>query len=411
MPTRLKRFEWMVALFAMAGGAALWHRVASSESSEVAKAAQAPLENVAKAEREIGAAPPAKIESPAESAEQPAAAPLRELCGQPWVADFTRECLEALERRYGESAVADASSRYGFRPSLLGERVTWHQVLEKPAQALAAVREAVARPECLVPDGRFRIDLRQTCAADDMARLAILRRECTLLERYDDLDARQGLWDVNMRVVDRAEDHAEYHGRLKRLDDRWFGELWRHGKCQPLAEETFAALGPFPEPIRDWHTPNDQYEMMEAAARLGSDWALSSVLWSGTDSHMLSDEEVAKVRRRRPVLAELLDARRNAGVERGGHILAAVLLGDVLGVALQPEGVQAMSKGLRLEDWRAAWPLAARRVIGMGWRLVVDGAAVEWRFEAPEDVRGDEPWFDWSAEGLLRLEASAETPT
>ena len=411
MPTRLTYVWWTAVLLVMATGAALWHRFPSKESLEVANAARAYATPVAEAERQTGAPPPVKTELPAAQGEPSAAVPLRDLCGEPWVADFTQECLKALERRHAERAVSDDSPRDNFWPSLIGDRVTWREVFEHPAPALAAVRRALDRPECLVPDGRFRIDLRQTCAADDMARLAILRRECTLLGRYDDLDARQGLWDVNMRVVDRAEDHAEYRGRLKRLDDRWFGELWRHGKCQPLAEETFAALGPFPEPIRDWHTPNDQYEMMEAAARLGSDWALSSVLWSGTDSHMLSDEEVAEVRRRRPVLAELLDARRNAGVERGGHILAAALLGDVLGVALQPEGVQAMSKGLRLEDWRAAWPLAARRVIGMGWRLVVDGAAVEWRFEAPEDVRGDEPWFDWSAEGLLRLEASAETPT
>ena len=129
----MKRVWWLPALLVVAAGTALWHGATSKEPPQVAEAAQAAARPVAEAEREPSAPRPGKTELLSAPIEPQAAALLRELCGQPWVADFTQECLEALERRYGESAVADASSRYGFRPSLLGERVTWHQVLEKPA--------------------------------------------------------------------------------------------------------------------------------------------------------------------------------------------------------------------------------------------------------------------------------------
>ena len=365
-------------------------------------------------EAETPIARPAANVSPGEAEAEPAEAmdtvALRRLCGRPWAANFSAECLAVLERRYQGGVPDPEPMERQFRPVMLGEPVTWREVFEDVDAGLAAVEDALGRPECLVPEGRFRLDLRDACAANDIARLAIVRRECVKLLLYDDVESRQRRWDIDMGAVDRAADQAEYYRRLEQLSERWFGMMWRYGKCRAVPEAALGNLGPFSWPLGPGNFPMDQIDMMEAAARLGSDWALSSVLRMGDTVLVVGDQGVDDVREQRPVLAELLQMRRAEGVERVAHALVAFELGEALGIPVLSEGVMRHTKYVDYERLAAAWPPAARRLIGLGWTLVVDDGrgGERRRFETPEDVLGDEPWPEWSASGWLRLAPAAE---
>lgn len=336
---------------------------------------------------------------------------LRRLCGRPWVAEFTAECLAILERRYQDSVPDPLPMKRKFRPVMLGEPVTWGEVFDGVVAGLAAVEDALDRPECLVPEGRFRLDLGDACAANDIARLAILRRECVHLLPHDgSLEGRRLSWDAHMRTVDRAADQAEYYRRLEQLDERWFGMMWRLGKCRAVPKAALGDLGPFLRPLGPGNFDMDQIDMMEAAARLGSNWALSSVLHMRGNVLVVGDQGIDDVRGQRPVLAELLRARRAEGVERVKHALVAFELGEALGIPVQSVGLSRLTGYVDYEQQLAAWPPAARRLIALGWTLVVDDShgGEPRRFETPEDVFGDEPWPEWAASGWLRLVPATE---
>ena len=251
---------------------------------------------------------------------------LRQLCGRPWEAAFSRECSAALERRY--RATVPELDPGGFRPVMLGEPITWAQVFDDTDSALAAVTQALAQPECLVPEGALR------------------------------------------------------------------------------------ALGPFPPAFGLRQFGNEQAALMEAAARLGSDWALSSVLWWPHDLFAVAEDQFDAVARERPVLAELLRMRRADGVQRIKHAVVAFRLGEALGVEVHPEGVLAFTGEVGLDEHRAAWRLAAPRLMELGWTLVVadpEGGAAR-RFETPADLWGDENWIEWVLERRVTLVPGLPAP-
>ena len=351
---------------------------------------------------------------------------LRQLCGRPWEAAFSRECSTALERRYGET-VPELNTGF-FRPVMLGEPVTWAQVFDDAAATLAAVTQALARPECSVPEGRIRIDLREKCAADQMAKLAILRDECARsLRRHDSLERRQRWWEVDLAAANREVGQAraartrqpgadlaaanrevgqaEYHRRLEQMDEDWFGRMWRLDECRAVPEDALKALGPFAPAFGLRQFGNEQADLMKAAARLGSDWALSSVLWWTNGLFGVAEDQFDAVARERPVLAELLRMRRAAGVERIKHAVVSFRLGEALGVPVHSEGVLAFTGEVGSDEHRAAWQLAAPRLMELGWTLVVadpEGSATR-RFETPADLWGDEERIEWVLEGRVTL--------
>ena len=368
-------------------------------------------------ETHLATGDPALGTSAGESEVEPAEAldtlALRQLCGRPEVAEFTAECLAVLERRYQSSVPDVRPLEAKFRPVMLGEPVTWRQVFENVNAGVAAVREALVRSECLVPKGRFRLDLHDACAADDMARLAILRRECALAQhRYYSLESRQRWLDVELADANRTKDQWNYYKRREQLDERWFSMMWRLDKCRTAPEAALADLGPFRRPLGLRVVEMDQIDMMEAAARLGSDWALSSVLRMGGTVFVVGDEGIDDVREQRPVLAELLRMRRAEGLERVKHALVAFELGEALGIPVHSEGVLRFTGHIDYEQQAAAWPSAARRLIALGWTLMVDDGqgGERRRFETPEDVWGDEPWPEWAASDWLRLMPAESLP-
>ena len=334
---------------------------------------------------------------------------MRQLCGRPWEAAFSRECSTALERRYGET-VPELNTGF-FRPVMLGEPVTWAQVFDAAAATLAAVTQALARPECLVPEGRIRIDLREKCAADQMAKLAILRDECARsLRRHDSLERRQRWWEVDLAAANREVGQAEYHRRLEQMDEDWFGRMWRLGECRAVPEGALKALGPFAPAFGLRQFGNEQADLMKAAARLGSDWALSSVLWWTNGLFGVAEDQFDAVARERPVLAELLRMRRAAGVERIKHAVVSFRLGEALGVPVHSEGVLAFTGEVGSDEHRAAWQLAAARLMELGWTLVVadpEGGKAR-RFETAADLWGDEEWIEWVLEGRVTLVSGSD---
>ena len=295
---------------------------------------------------------------------------------------------------------------------MLGEPVTWAQVFDDAAATLAAVTQALARPECLVPEGRIRIDLREKCAADQMAKLAILRDECARsLRRHDSLERRQRWWEVDLAAANREVGQAEYHRRLEQMDEDWFGRMWRLGECRAVPEGALKALGPFAPAFGLRQFGNEQADLMKAAARLGSDWALSSVLWWTNGLFGVAEDQFDAVARERPVLAELLRMRRAAGVERIKHAVVSFRLGEALGVPVHSEGVLAFTGEVGSDEHRAAWQLAAPRLMELGWTLVVadpDGGPAQ-RFETSADLWGDEEWIEWVLEGRVTLVPGPDT--
>ena len=405
---RLKSLLW-VAVLGTTAAIAFWSFLRWSPSQEAPSASDA-AQMAAKetGEKPIDIFAPSVLPAqPADAAQQADLIELRRLCGRPWVAEFERECLAALARRYGNTVPDNKRwQRTGtWRPVMLGEPVTWAEVFARPAGDLAAVMEAVQRSECLVPEGRFRLDLRRRCAADELARLAILARECNGLSNYYGLiEDRQTYWDMDREEADRAEDQPEYYRRMARRSERWFGMMWRLAKCRALPEGTLAHL-------RDFRLRQRRFGMMEAAARLGSDWALSSVLRYTAPMLPVGDAGIEDVRESRPVLAELLRMRRAEGAERTKHALAAYMLGASLGVAVHPEGVEQIT-GPPDATWPAAAPKAARWLVEQGWTLIVDDDGGLRRFERPEDVAEHQPWWDYWLERrvFVATNAPAENP-
>ena len=414
---RLRRLLWAAAL-GVAAAIAFWSFLRWGPSQETPSASDA----AQMAAKESGEAKPIDTPAPSGSTAPPAdvrrqadLTELRRLCGRPWVAEFGPDCLAALARRYGNT-VPDRWEKSGFRwrPVMLGEPVTWAEIFARPEADLSAVAEAVERPECLVPEGHFRLDLRRRCAADEMARLAILRRECVVsLRRYERPEDRQSRWDIEQREVDRAEDQQEYYRRMARRSERWFGGMWRLVKCRALPEGALAAIGPF---LAEHHGRDFDFrtlQMMDVAARLGSDWALSSVLRYepielDNEAWMLrvDDAGIKEVRESRPVLAELLRMRRTEGAERTKHAIAAYMLGASLGVAVHPEGVEQIT-GPPDATWPAAAPKAARWLVEQGWTLIVDDDGELRRFERPEDIAEHQPWWDYWLERRMFVETNA----
>ena len=367
-------------------------------------------------------APGGATASPADARRQADLIELRRLCGRPWVAEFGPECLATLDRRYGNTVPENPDNnrwkRTGsWRPVMLGEPVTWAEVFAHPADDLAAVVEAVQRPECVVPEGRFRLDLRRRCAADEMARLAILQGGCfRLINSLGRIEARESWWDKDGVEIDGAEDQPEYYRRMARRSERWFSATWRLAKCRALLEGVLASIAMF---RAEQHRRGLDYgasRMMDAAARLGSDLALSSVLRHEPLEPTTADGEawylpvgdagVEDVRESRPVLAEILRMRRAEGVERTKHAIAAYMLGASLGVAVHPEGVERIT-GPPDATWPAAAPKAARWLVEQGWTLIVDDDGELRRFERPEDVAEHQPWWDYWLERRMFVATNA----
>ena len=451
MPQRAKA-GFLAALLAVAACCAMWGLRPSPSGHAI--------ESATPQEAALPRVPDAAVGGPPQPVPQQAAADLerlRERCGQPWLGTFGTECREALERRYAAlPAVVDRFffefRRRRFNPVMLGRPVTWGEVFEDPAGTLSRVEAAIARPECLPPERHLRLDLQESCAADDMARLAILRRDCarTLFQlgytnekdlgvwgegsprAGDNVELRQQSWDLALEMVTGRTDTAEYQALRERMDDEWYGAMWRAGKCAALPRRALAALGPF-RAATGWPQAVPDNGLMETAARLGSEAALSAVLNGGTAMPVLPvlERSLAILRTERPALAELLQMwrstslfwdppvpRREFNATLPAHAAAAVAIGEAVGAGVQQAAVWERlrlyagegngDRAIVQADRVAAMPIAARRLIALGWIVVVDAGddAPRQTFAHVDDVRDGDPWLEWWDAGRVSVRRS-----
>ena len=474
MPCRLKAGLCVAAVCAAAVCCAvwwLWPWAAPAVSGSPADSRQGPAL--------LDAAPPAAATpdtAPAQDERAPGLDELRELCGQPWLGAFGPACLAALERRHAATPAVPDTSFNGTAPvdtALFGPAITWGEVFEDAGVALERVEAAMARPECRPAKRSLRLDLRNVCAADDMARLAILQSECEMLlfglgysdrlspTRWRDERAgannSQALWRLSPAPPDdgrreRAEidglerrqrmyanfpdhgspaDAAEHQRRRDQMDERWYGAMWRAGKCRALPPHMLTALEPS-FLTRGVHGFPCEHWLIEPAARLGSEWAISAALNGG----MLTVDErsLARWQAERPALVELLRmwnfspyhwnpqtmTRREAKTQMIAHAIAALALGGALGVDIRQEPVDQLIRSTRFRgpteggritqaDIVASIPHGARRLIELGWVVVVHGGDDDERLYAHvDDVRDSDPWW---AEGHVSLRRGAGTGT
>ena len=331
----------------------------------------------------------------------------------------------------------------GFDPVLLGRPPTWDDVFQDTEGALAKVYDAMDRPECLPPAGELRFEHREACAADDMARLAILRLDCARLMFQlgysgevatgvwegqpgdrDDFETRQRAWEIDLLRLDRAADTADYQTRRDRMDGDWYAAMWRAGRCRALPSGVFTKIGPF-GPATGWPRIAPNSKLFKTAARLGSEWALSIVLNQGrwAETLPLDERSLTGLQAERPALAELMRLRRAhlrwdwdpapRRVTMLMHAATALAIGEAVNADIHADAVWGPAQrffpdGVDEPDRAAGVALAARRLIGMGWTVVVSGGEDEAGrvFTHADDVHEDDPWWTWWDAGRVSVRQS-----
>ena len=269
-----------VAMLLAAAGAAWW---IGTDRFAPPPTEAAPLQPLALPLQQLLAVPPETAAPPEKTAEPPhdsrslAEAEVERVC--PWPPDplswqvLGAPCLAAMDA------------------FMMNDR--WRRLLDDDHLATRrAVIEAFDRPECRVPvaadaDGfltpgeEARPDLRKTCAADAMARLASLQGMCFVHLHMDldfALEARQSLDD---REQNMNPDIAEYRRRARDNNHLYARTYWNVYRCRlvpPEAMEWVEALPPPPREMGrieaaffnfDASAVTQSTYLLEAARRLG----------------------------------------------------------------------------------------------------------------------------------------------
>ena len=283
------------------------------------KTAQALSGNAPPAARDFGnatAPPPAAATTSvaiAKAAPELDHSTLWRLCPSLW-GDLSDDCMAALEARYAGKAAFLRNSSSVLPPTT---PITWHQVYADPAGTRRIVADALRNPECMVPEGQVRPDLREVCAADAMTRYAILQERCGLvLVEYRDDHKNQQEWEDWLAHLDndKSLDSDEYHRRRMKWDEIEFESAWHMQKCRAVESTVTAWLPELPLPrlgpkVRTYKTKTstefsfsmehlkvtyDQSEhLIPAAARLGSEWALARTLDSVAHINAMAKSDLA----------------------------------------------------------------------------------------------------------------------
>lgn len=162
----------------------------------------------------------------------------------------------------------------------------WREVLADPLGTRQAVAEALHRPECRVVlsadwPGEIRADLRETCAAEAMLRLASLQDKCVerLHTDWEKVEAQ------SQATVHRISDNQEEYHRLVESDQlAAAGLYWETYKCRTVSLKAFEWIEALPEPPGDptasrYNRPpiTQALDLYDAARRVGADipdWAM-----------------------------------------------------------------------------------------------------------------------------------------
>ena len=210
---------------------------------------------------------------------------LKRLCPVPSEA-VSEECLAALERRYVRRPVyCDLDSAPGqwrwyrrWQPLPRKEVLVWADVFEDVAAVRGKVEAAMADPACRLREHEFRADLRQRCAADAMARLAVLHRACRgPITMEDEANPYFHGWPLawaERRATIEEHGDEDYWRLIARLEESELHFAWRMTKCRAVPKPVLEELAKLRPP--SIYVPADQYDLlMVAAARLGNPWAIA----------------------------------------------------------------------------------------------------------------------------------------
>ena len=370
-----RSLAWAMASVAVSGIALavmLWSR---AERNIDAKAAQAPDGNAPAAARDPGnGAVPPPAADPAQGLDRDHA--LWQICPSLW-GDLSDDCVAELELRYADgSAEIDTPI---LPPPLLPPRtpITWRQAYADPAATRRTVAAALRNPECSVAMDQVRLDLREVCAADAMARFAILQHQCgTILLRGVDVYQRQQK-DLSSKLEDSASLDVDEYRRLR--TESWFESAWHVRKCRDAESTVTAWLPEFPAPSEDplGNSHDQSLHLIMAAARLGSEWALAHMLGSEWALSRLPGS-VARIN----AMAELdlatayaARAMMTGSVESDRYLhyaMAAGYYAQMRGVSPHeiwlPAGECGSFGGRRCQ----AAIQEARRIVERGWQPMVD---------------------------------------
>ena len=208
---------------------------------------------------------------------------LKRLCPAPSDA-VSEECYAALETRYVRRPVycdldsAPGAWRWFRRWSPLPRKkvLTWADVFEDVAAVRWKVEAAMADPTCRLHEHEFRAELRQPCAADAMARLAVLHRACRgPLAREGEANPYfhgwPQAWAERRATIEELGDE-DYWRLMASLEESELHFAWRMPKCRAVPKPVLEVLPKLRSP--SFYAPADQHDLlMVAAARLGSPWA------------------------------------------------------------------------------------------------------------------------------------------
>ena len=242
---------------------------------------------------------------------------LKQVCPSPSDA-VAEECMAALEERYWNKPVlchVHANPAHGswkpiWWPQPRNDPLVWRDVFEDPSALRAAVHAAARNRACRLRENELRPDLRQTCAADAMARLGALHGACQYVrymegnqrfegwEREGDRPSRespfarrrgtpsqaksnpqlegwQTYWEERRTEAETLENGTDWqHAALQ--EEAELHHAWRMAKCRAVPEAALAPLRELRPPSIYADSPVDQRDLLVvAAARLGSEWALA----------------------------------------------------------------------------------------------------------------------------------------
>ena len=221
-----------------------------------------------------------------------AIAELRVLCPSP-LETMSAECALALERRYASKPftargpgigggwgyvyrrthadvgmLLDPVSGRWWLPAPRQRRVGWAELFADAPSTRSRVEAAVQRPECLVPEGTTRHDLRESCDAEAMFRLALLMEACLTPRFSRGAAGWRDRWDW---LLDRVVEDWGGDGAVE--DTVWDYRLhfaWRRGRCQEVPVGVFRMMRELPLPT----VGSGQGRWLDVlAARLGDVWA------------------------------------------------------------------------------------------------------------------------------------------
>ena len=215
---------------------------------------------------------------------------LKRLCPAPSDAVFSSECLAALDEHYArrpaycdiKSTPSESRRSRGWWPVPRRDALVWADVFEGAVAMREKVEVAMRDPACRLRTREFDAGLRQPCAADAMARLAVLHRACRRPLATEDeanpyFHGWRQVWAERRAAI---EEYAkeDYWPRIARLEESELHFAWRMAKCRAVPKPVLELL-PMLRPPPFFTTPRavDQHDLlMVAAARLGSSLALAT---------------------------------------------------------------------------------------------------------------------------------------